>query len=55
MGSDAEFGRKFRGLKVTADEAPDYAERVLRGYLDRRTDGESFAAYVTRADEDWLL
>jgi sulfite reductase (ferredoxin) len=55
MGSEAEFGRKFRGLKVTADEAPDYAERVLRGYLARRTDGETFAAYVTRADEEWLL
>jgi sulfite reductase (ferredoxin) len=55
MGSDAEFGRKFRGLKVTAEEAPDYAERVLRGYLQRRTDGESFAAYVTRAEEEWLL
>jgi sulfite reductase (ferredoxin) len=28
---------------------------VLRGYLDRRTDGESFAAYVARAEEAWLL
>ncbi len=55
MGTDAEFGRKFRGLKVTAQEAPEYAERVLRGYLARRGDGESFAAYVTRAEEDWLL
>lgn len=55
MGSEAAFGRKFRGLKVLADEAPDYAERVLRGYLERREPEESFAAYVTRADEDWLL
>ena len=55
MGTEAEFGRKFRGLKVTAEEAPDYAERVLRGFLERRTDGESFAAYVTRAEEEWLL
>jgi sulfite reductase (ferredoxin) len=55
MGTDAEFGRKFRGLKVTAEEIPDYAERVLRGYLDRRSDGESFAAYVSRAEEAWLL
>ncbi len=55
MGSDAEFGRKFRGLKVTAEEAPDYAERVLRGFLARREAGESFAAYVTRAEEAWLL
>jgi sulfite reductase (ferredoxin) len=55
LGAEAAFGRKFRGLKVTADEAPDYAERVLRGYLDRREDGEGFAAYVVRADESWLL
>ena len=55
MGTDAEFGRKFRGLKVTADEAPDYIERVLRGYLDRREGGEAFASYVSRADEAWLL
>jgi len=55
MGADAEFGRKFRGLKVTAEEAPDYIERVLRGYLDRRKGDEAFAAYVSRADEAWLL
>jgi sulfite reductase (ferredoxin) len=55
LGTDAEFGRKFRGLKVTADEAPDYIERVLRGYLERREGGEPFAAYVSRADEAWLL
>ena len=55
MGTDAEFGRKFRGLKVTAAEAADYSERVLRGYLDRREQGETFAAYVSRAEEEWLL
>ncbi|MDQ2797437.1 MAG: nitrite/sulfite reductase [Actinomycetota bacterium] len=56
MGTDAEFGRKFRGLKVTAQEAPDYIERVLAGYLERREgEGEPFAAYVSRADEAWLL
>jgi sulfite reductase (ferredoxin) len=55
MGTEAEFGRKFRGLKVTAEEAPDYIERVLRGYLERREGGEAFASYVSRADEAWLL
>ncbi len=55
MGAEAGFGRKFRGLKVPADEAPDYAERVLRGYLERRDEGETFAAYVARAEESWLL
>jgi sulfite reductase (ferredoxin) len=55
LGENMELGRKFRGLKVTADEAPVYAERVLRGYLARRDEGESFATYVSRAEEDWLL
>jgi sulfite reductase (ferredoxin) len=55
MGTEAEFGRKFRGLKVTAKEAPEYIERVLRRYLDHREGGESFASYVSRADEAWLL
>jgi sulfite reductase (ferredoxin) len=55
MGTEAEFGRKFRGLKVTAEEAPDYIERVLNGYLERREGGEAFASYVSRADEAWLL
>jgi sulfite reductase (ferredoxin) len=55
LGVEATFGRKFRGHKVTKAETADYCERVLRGYLDRRAPGESFAAYVTRADEEWLL
>jgi sulfite reductase (ferredoxin) len=55
LGSEAAFGRKFRGLKVSAEEAADYAERVLRGYLERRTGDESFASYVVRAEESWLL
>jgi sulfite reductase (ferredoxin) len=55
LGTEAAFGRKFRGLKVSAEQAPDYAERVLRGYLERREQDETFAGYVTRAEEDWLL
>ncbi|HEX2902569.1 MAG TPA: nitrite/sulfite reductase [Jatrophihabitans sp.] len=55
LGAEAAFGRKFRGLKVTAEQAPEYAERVLTGYLQRRTQGESFAGYVARAEEEWLL
>ncbi|WP_369136828.1 nitrite/sulfite reductase [Modestobacter versicolor] len=55
LGVEASFGRKFRGHKITKDETADYCERVLRGYLDRRTEGERFAAYVARAEEEWLL
>ena len=54
MGAQAAFGRKFRGLKISAADVPDYVERILRGYLDRREPAESFAAYVARADEGWL-
>jgi sulfite reductase (ferredoxin) len=54
LGGDAALGRKFRGLKVPADEAADYVERVLRGYQERRTPGEAFAGYVARAEEAWL-
>ena len=37
--SDAGFGRKLRGLKVTADELPDYVERVVRAYDERPRGG----------------
>ena len=54
LGAESALGRKFRGLKVAADDAADYVERVLRGFAQRRADGESFAAYVARAEEGWL-
>jgi sulfite reductase (ferredoxin) len=54
LGAEAALGRKFRGLKVNADDAADYVERVLRGFADRRAPGETFAGYVGRADEEWL-
>jgi sulfite reductase (ferredoxin) len=53
-GQTAGFGRKLRGLKTTADELPEYVERLARRYLAGRTDGESFAEWVTRADEEAL-
>ncbi|EMF53531.1 MULTISPECIES: nitrite/sulfite reductase [Streptomyces] len=54
LGLEAGFGRKVRGLKVTADELPDYVERVLKRFQDERADGERFATWVTRADEEAL-
>jgi sulfite reductase (ferredoxin) len=48
------FGKKIRGLKTTADELPDYVERVLRRYQDQRNDGESFADWVQRAEQEDL-
>jgi len=55
LGLDAGFGRKLRGHKVTADELPDYVERVAKAYLADRTEGERFAQWVARADEAVLL
>ncbi|WP_329314952.1 nitrite/sulfite reductase [Streptomyces sp. NBC_01278] len=53
LGLEAGFGRKVRGLKVTAAGLPDYVERVVTRFQEQRGDGERFAAWVTRAkDED---
>jgi len=54
LGADPAFGRKIRGLKVTADALPDYVERLLRSYVKDRADGEQFATWVRRADEELL-
>ena len=54
LGADPGFGRKIRGLKVTADGLADYVERLLRAYLADRGEGEQFAAWVRRADESLL-
>ncbi len=55
LGLDAGFGRKLRGLKVTAEELPDYVERVAKAYAAGRNDGERFAQWVARADEAVLV
>jgi sulfite reductase (ferredoxin) len=54
LGLEAGFGRKVRGLKVTAQELPDYVERVLKRYRAEREDGERFATWAARASEEAL-
>ena len=51
LGLDAGFGRKPRGLKVTAKDLPDYVERLVRRFLAGREPGERFAQWALRADE----
>jgi len=53
-GSGSGFGRKLRGLKTTAEELPDYVERVLRRFEAAREPGESFASWTVRAKEEEL-
>ncbi len=57
LGGDAAgsgFGRKVRGLKATAEELPDYVERLLRRYSAARNEGETFAAWTLRASDEEL-
>ncbi|MER5970459.1 nitrite/sulfite reductase [Streptomyces sp. NPDC002055] len=54
LGLEPGFGRKVRGLKVTSDELPDYVERVLRRFQEQREDGERFAQWAARADQEAL-
>ena len=51
LGLDSGFGRKLRGHKVTAAELNDYVERVVRRFVEQRTDGERFAQWALRAEE----
>jgi sulfite reductase (ferredoxin) len=54
-GSSSGFGRKMRGLKTTADELPDYLERVLRRFQAARGPDETFATWASRASEEDFL
>ncbi|OZM74283.1 sulfite reductase [Amycolatopsis antarctica] len=54
LGLDAGFGRKLRGHKVTSGELTGYVERIVRNYVAGREDGERFAQWVARADEEAL-
>jgi sulfite reductase (ferredoxin) len=53
-GQRAGFGRKLRGLKTTSEDLVDYVERLGRRYVGARHDGETFAQWVARAEEEEL-
>ncbi|RKN03319.1 nitrite/sulfite reductase [Streptomyces radicis] len=54
LGLEPGFGRKVRGLKVTATGLADYVERVLVRFTEQREPGERFARWAARADEESL-
>ena len=54
LGLDSGFGRKLRQHKVTSDELGDYIDRVVRNFVKHRDDGERFAQWAIRAEEDDL-
>src|SRR3954466_11185451 len=53
-GLQATFGRKLRAHKVTSAGLDDYITAVVGSFLADREDGESFATWVARADEELL-
>lgn len=54
LGMDSGFGRKLRQHKVLSTELGDYIERVVRNFADQRENGERFAQWAVRADEEAL-
>ncbi len=54
LGLDSGFGRKLRQHKVTGAELGDYIDRVTRNFLKHRHEGERFAQWAVRAEEDDL-
>lgn len=54
LGLEPAFGRKVRGLKVTAADLPDYVERVLTRFQKEREADERFATWAARASEEAL-
>jgi sulfite reductase (ferredoxin) len=54
IGLISSLGKKLRAHKVTSAGLDDYVTRVVEAYLADRDTGESFAAWVVRADEQHL-
>jgi sulfite reductase (ferredoxin) len=54
IGRTQRLGRKLRAHKVTSAGLDDYVTAVVTNYLVDRSEGESFADWVARADDDLL-
>ncbi|MDO9485888.1 MAG: nitrite/sulfite reductase [Actinomycetota bacterium] len=52
LGHESGFGRTVKGLRLPADELPDYVERVLRRFTEERDEDESFSTWALRADDE---
>ena len=53
-GHEASLGRKVRGLRVAAEDLPDYVEGLVRRWLADRAEGESFASWSAAAAPELL-
>jgi sulfite reductase (ferredoxin) len=51
LGLTNAFVKKLRTHKVTTEDLDDYITNVVSAFLAEREPDESFAAWVTRADD----
>jgi sulfite reductase (ferredoxin) len=54
LGDGGGFGRKVRGVKVFAEDSADYVETLVRRYLRRRGNGDTFSSFVRGLPDDEL-
>jgi sulfite reductase (ferredoxin) len=54
LGLEPQFGKKLRAHKVTSTGLDDYVSNVVSAFLEQRTEGERFATWVGRAEDDAL-
>ncbi|HEV3475616.1 MAG TPA: nitrite/sulfite reductase, partial [Actinomycetota bacterium] len=54
LGDERRFGRKVKGVRVRAEELPDFLEFLIRVWLGERDEGETFSAWVNRLPESEL-
>ncbi len=55
-GAVGKYARTARplGFRAAATDVPDALERLLKGYLATRTEGEDLRAYFARTSDDDL-
>jgi sulfite reductase (ferredoxin) len=54
LGQEAGFGRTVKGLRLPADDLPDYVERLVRTFVEERDGDETFSEWAIRADDTAL-
>ena len=52
--AEGELGQSVRGFKVSSDDLTDYLEGLVRNFLADRGEGETFAEWSRRAEEEKL-
>ncbi|CAB4619077.1 unannotated protein [freshwater metagenome] len=52
LGQESGFGRTVKGLRLPANDLPDYVERVFSRYIADRENDEAFSTWALRADDE---